>query len=170
MRSPGQPRLGRKPAEDAFEIYALCRTGARRAPQWRALAVSAPARFRSPHPAPPQIAAASGLGVRVRFELQYRRVGGGGGGGSSGAEEALGPGGWASLVGPAPAFEVGGLAAGSKYAFRGRGGAVNTAQGGGEEVAWGKWSVESVYATTGGAVERRRPGVCWVAGWGGKRM
>jgi hypothetical protein len=82
----------------------------------------------------------------VRFELQYKRAAACGGAGGD-------DGGWHSLVATGPAFEVGSLAAGTKYAFRGRGGAVNYTKGpdGGtvEEVAWGKWSVESVYATAG---------------------
>jgi len=106
-----------------------------------------------PHPTPQQVAQASGLGNRVRFELQYRKATGSSA--AAAAAAAAGPStsgaaaaGWSSLVASDPSFDVTGLAAGTKYAFRGRGGMVNVVDGR-QQVDFGKWSVESVYATSG---------------------
>eukprot|EP00877_Chromochloris_zofingiensis_P001727 jgi/Chrzof1/11555/Cz06g00030.t1 len=69
---------------------------------------------------------------RVYFQLDYRR--------------AVGEHVWVSIESSCPTIEVTGLSPGTKYSFRGRGGASDAGS-----ILWGDYSVESSYVTAGHA-------------------
>ncbi len=75
------------------------------------------------------------------FQLDYRR--------STDTSAA-----WSSLTGRSATFEVVGLVPGTKYAFKARGGLRLASSGVVDDASWGEYSVESVYATSGGRSSR----------------